>query len=222
MSVGQGGDRVDNGQPFLRRIHEPVKHFLPTSLDVPAHIHHVAHRMANPPVDRPHSRREFLHILDCLDIPADQADVRERFGFGIKLNEHGDRLIIAWEAHTEYYSYQVWHIPADKTKPLVAFPAHWAPNAALFYTGSQFPARYRGGLFVAFHGSWNRAPLPQAGYRVTFVPFADGKPAGQPETFAIKAGDPQGIRPSGLAVGPDGSLYLAADREQTVWRIMRR
>ena len=111
---------------------------------------------------------------------------------------------------------------ADKTKPLVAFPAHWAPNAALFYTGSQFPARFRGGLFVAFHGSWNRAPLPQAGYRVAFVPFADGKPTGPPETFAIKAGDPQGIRPSGLAVGPDGSLYLAADREQTVWRIMRR
>lgn len=131
MSVGQGGDRMDNGQPFLRRIHEPTKHFLPSALDVPAHLHHVAHRMANPPVDRPHSRREFLQILDCLDIPADQADVRERFGFGIKLSEHGDRLIIAWEAHTEYYSYQVWHIPADKTKPLTFGP--------ITYPGYVFP-----------------------------------------------------------------------------------
>lgn len=135
MSVGQENDRADGGGPFLRRIHEPIKHFLPSSLDIPAHIHHVAHRMANPPVDRPHSRREFLHILDCLGIRADQADVRDRFGFGAKLNEHGDRLIVAWEAHTEYYSYQAWHIPADKTKPLsfgpITYPGYVFPVCPL-------------------------------------------------------------------------------------------
>ncbi len=53
----------------------------------------------------------------------------------------------------------------------------------MFYTGTQFPAKYRGGVFVAFHGSWNRAPLPMAGYNITFVPFTGGKP-GTREVFA--------------------------------------
>lgn len=59
------------------------------------------------------------------------------------------------------------------------FPGHWAPNALLFYTGEHFPEHYRGGAFVAFHGSRNRAPLPQQGYKVTFTPFEDGGPAGR-------------------------------------------
>ncbi len=111
---------------------------------------------------------------------------------------------------------------ADKTAPAIAFPAHWAPNGALFYPGGMFGEEYRGGLFVAFHGSWNRAPLPQAGYRVVFVPFRDGKPAGPWRDFATGRGGPTSIRPVGLAAGPDGSLYLTADREETVWRIVRR
>ena len=62
------------------------------------------------------------------------------------------------------------------TVPLAAFPGHWAPNDLLFYTGTQFPAKYRGGAFIAFHGSWNRAPLPQRGYNITFVPFSGDRP----------------------------------------------
>jgi glucose/arabinose dehydrogenase len=73
---------------------------------------------------------------------------------------------------------------ADKQAPVAAFPGHWAPMSAAFYTGTQFPARYRDGVFVAFHGSWNRAPLPQAGYNVAFVPMRAGQPAGQYERFA--------------------------------------
>src|SRR5205823_13546378 len=73
---------------------------------------------------------------------------------------------------------------SSKTQPLMAFPGHWAPDGMLFYTGSQFPARYRGGAFVAFHGSWNRAPLPQAGFRVVFAPFRFVRPTGSFETFA--------------------------------------
>src|SRR6185436_12169416 len=65
---------------------------------------------------------------------------------------------------------------ATKMAPLMAFPGHWAPNGMLFYTGNQFPSQYRGGAFVAFHGSWNRAPLPQAGFRVVFAPFKFNKP----------------------------------------------
>ena len=68
--------------------------------------------------------------------------------------------------------------------PVIAFPGHWAPNDLLFYTGKQFPERYRGGAFIAFMGSWNRAPLPQKGYNIVFVPFKDGQPAGDYETFA--------------------------------------
>jgi glucose/arabinose dehydrogenase len=111
-----------------------------------------------------------------------------------------------------------------KAMPAVAFPGHWAPNATLFYSGSQFPAKYRNGLFVAFHGSWNRGPRDrpdlQEGYRVTFSPFANGKAVGTFETFAAPSGDPTSIRPTGLAVGPDGSLYVSADAQGKIWRVM--
>jgi glucose/arabinose dehydrogenase len=111
-----------------------------------------------------------------------------------------------------------------KKEPAVAFPGHWAPDGLAFYSGAQFPARYRGGAFVAFHGSWNRAPLPQAGYRVTFVPFQDGKPAGSYETFADGFWHENGTgprhRPVGVAEGPDGSLYIADDAAGRIWRVM--
>jgi hypothetical protein len=63
-------------------------------------------------------------------------------------------------------------------------PGHWAPNDLLIYSGNAFPAAYRGGAFVAFHGSWNRAPEPQGGYNVVFQPLADGKAAGPYVVFA--------------------------------------
>ena len=115
---------------------------------------------------------------------------------------------------------------AEAKGPAVTFPAHWAPNALEFYTGEQFPERYRGGAFVAFHGSWNRAPLPQAGYNVAFVPFVEGTPAGEYEMFAdgFAGGDldPREAdhRPTGLAVGPDGSLYVSDDSGGTIFRIV--
>jgi peroxiredoxin Q/BCP len=84
----------------------------------------------------------------------------------------------------------------------------------------QFGARYREGLFVAFHGSWNRSPLPQAGYRVAWVPFEGGRPTGQYSTFAAGTAGPTSLRASGLATGPDGSLYVAADGNTTIWRIV--
>ena len=113
---------------------------------------------------------------------------------------------------------------AQKKEPAVAFPGHWAPDGLTFYDGTQFPARYRGGAFIAFHGSWNRAPLPQAGYRVVFVPFASGKPAGTYETFAdgFWKEEPSGPkhRPVGVAVGPDGSLYITDDAAGRIWRVV--
>jgi glucose/arabinose dehydrogenase len=111
--------------------------------------------------------------------------------------------------------------------PLVAFPAHWAPNDLLFYAGKNFPAKYQGGAFIAFHGSWNRAPEPQAGYKVVFQPMKDGKPNGPYEVFAdgfageMADNNPRNARyrPVGLAVGPDGSLYVADSQKGRVWRI---
>jgi mono/diheme cytochrome c family protein len=98
-----------------------------------------------------------------------------------------------------------------------------------FYSGDQFPAKYRGGAFIAFHGSWNRAPKPQKGYNVAFVPFDEkGMPRGTYEVFA--SGFPgreeftsprdARFRPTGLAVGPDGSLYVSDSEKGRVWRII--
>jgi glucose/arabinose dehydrogenase len=118
--------------------------------------------------------------------------------------------------------------PGRFPAPLVAFPAHWAPMQMAFYTAAQFPAKYRGGAFVAFHGSWNRAPEPQRGYNVTFVPFrTDGMPAGSYEVFAdgfagaaeISNPNQARFRPCGVALGPDGSLYVADSQKGRVWRI---
>jgi glucose/arabinose dehydrogenase len=115
---------------------------------------------------------------------------------------------------------------SEKKGPAFAFPAHWAPEAILFYTADQFPARYRNGAFISFHGSWNRAPLPQGGYNVVFLPFENGRPAAEFEVFADGfAGpdvSPRGAlhRPTGLAVGPDGSLYIADDKGGRIWRVI--
>jgi glucose/arabinose dehydrogenase len=69
-------------------------------------------------------------------------------------------------------------------RPAAFFPAHWAPNDLLIVTNSKFPAAYRKGTFVAFYGSWNRAPAPQGGYNVVFQPMADGKASGNFVVFA--------------------------------------
>jgi glucose/arabinose dehydrogenase len=114
----------------------------------------------------------------------------------------------------------------QKLGPAAVYPAHWAPNAVAFYGGSQFPERYRGGAFIAFHGSWNRAPEPQAGYNVVFQPFSGGKPSGDYEVFADGFAGPRKQpgtarhRPSGLAVGPDGSLYVSDDTGGRIWRVV--
>ena len=112
--------------------------------------------------------------------------------------------------------------------PLMGLPAHWAPNDLLFYQGSQFPDRYRNGAFIAFHGSTNRSPYPQAGYVVAFIPFENGVPMGQWEVFAdgftgtdtvVDMADAK-YRPMGLAEGPDGSLYISDSRKGKIWRIL--
>jgi glucose/arabinose dehydrogenase len=119
---------------------------------------------------------------------------------------------------------------ASKKGNVAYFPAHWAPNALLFYTGPLFPAQYRQGAFIAFHGSWNRAPLPQAGYKVVFQPMRDGRASGAFEIFADGFAPNLGVqrttrtagnrRPTGLAQGPDGALYIADDAGGRIWKVV--
>ena len=114
---------------------------------------------------------------------------------------------------------------ADKTAPVAYFPGHWAPNDLLIYTGKAFPAAYQGGMLVAFHGSWNRAPLPQGGYNVVFQPMKDGKTTGDyvvfADGFAGATREPgrAAFRPTGLAMGGDGALYISDDVHGRIWRV---
>jgi glucose/arabinose dehydrogenase len=119
---------------------------------------------------------------------------------------------------------------SDFNEPLETFGAHWAPNGMTFYNHTHFPQKYRGGLFIAFHGGFDRAPLPNEGYQVMFVPMgSDGTPSGPAETFADGFAGSTGPlpqtavhRPVGVTVGQDGSLYISDDRGGRIWRVIHR
>jgi glucose/arabinose dehydrogenase len=114
---------------------------------------------------------------------------------------------------------------ADKQLPLIGFPGHWGPDGLLFYDGQQFPEHYRGGAFIAFHGSWNRRR--QDGYKVVYIPFVNGA-RGKWEVFADgfagrrKAPGGARHRPVGLAVAPDGSMYITDDQRGRIWNVRYR
>ena len=115
----------------------------------------------------------------------------------------------------------------EMDKPIMGFPGHWAPNDLLFYRGEQFPERYKKGAFIAFHGSTNRAPYPQSGYIIAFIPFANGNPMGTFEIFAdgfarvdtiVEVKDAI-FRPMGLAEGPNGELYISETEQGAIWKV---
>lgn len=114
---------------------------------------------------------------------------------------------------------------AKAVAPDYALGAHTASLGLVFYDADAFPERYRGGAFVGEHGSWNRSRL--AGYKVVFVPFRDGAPSGPPEDFLTGfVADPAAPevygRPVGVAVLPDGSLLVADDAADRIWRVSPR
>jgi glucose/arabinose dehydrogenase/mono/diheme cytochrome c family protein len=116
-------------------------------------------------------------------------------------------------------------ICADKLEPAAAFPAHWAPNGAAYYDKKEFPDTYRHGVFITFHGSWDRAPYPQGGYNVVYQPLSGDHSDGRCEVFAdgfagaMKSPGGALHRPSGIAVGPDGAMYVSDDVRGTIYRI---
>jgi glucose/arabinose dehydrogenase/mono/diheme cytochrome c family protein len=113
----------------------------------------------------------------------------------------------------------------QKTGPAAPFPAHWGPNGMTRYDKDKFPSRYREGLLIAFHGSWNRAPFPQGGYNVVFQPMSGAKASGQCEIFAdgfagaTKTPEKAAHRPDGLAVAPDGALFISDDIKGRIYRV---
>jgi glucose/arabinose dehydrogenase len=106
--------------------------------------------------------------------------------------------------------------------PDVLLGAHVAVLDILFYTGNQFPGKYKDGLFLAFHGSWNRSE--RVGYQIAFIPFKDGKPMSGPQDFLtgwLISPDDRRVwgRPVGLLQMPDGSLLVSDDGGKKLWRI---
>jgi uncharacterized membrane-anchored protein len=120
---------------LLRKLHEQPQIPLIDWLRAPAHVHYKAFRMADPPTQRPQSRLEFQSFLEVLKIAPETVVLRDTFGYGVKEVEGGDRLIIIWQAHTEYYNYQLWHLPPPGASGVafgpLAFPAYRFPGTAL-------------------------------------------------------------------------------------------
>jgi len=109
--------------------------------------------------------------------------------------------------------------------PDIALGSHTSSLGMVFYTGSQFPAKYRNGMFVGQHGSWNRSTL--SGYKVLFVPFDNGSPSGPPEDFltGFIQDSQRGVvygRPVCVAQTPDGSLLVSDDSGKVIWKVSYR
>jgi uncharacterized membrane-anchored protein len=120
---------------LIRKIHERPQMPLVEWLRAPAHVHYKAFRMVDPPTQRPASRDEFKALLEAFKVSEDMKAIHERFGYGVKVEATGDRLILIWEAHTEYYSYQTWHIPSDHAGEVtfgpMTFPQYRSPVTPL-------------------------------------------------------------------------------------------
>jgi uncharacterized membrane-anchored protein len=105
--------KPDAGE-LIRKLHERPQMLWAEWVQAPAHVHFKTFRMSDPPVQRPASRNEFRSLLETFKVSADAMVIQEAFGYGMKTAVTGDRLIVIWQAHTEYYSYQIWHIPSDR------------------------------------------------------------------------------------------------------------
>jgi len=172
---------------------------------------------------------QFYTVEDGANLPSEEMIRVESGGvFGWPYCYHDpelDRLVLAPEYGGDG---RISGRCVDYPDPVLAFPAHYSPHDMLFYEADQFPPEYRDGAFIAFHGSYNRGDLQQLGYQVVFVPFEGGQPTGEWQVFAdgfagdggpVESPDDAEFRPTGLALGPDGSLYVSDSVQGRIWRI---
>ena len=109
-------------EDLIHKLHERPQIPLTEWLRVPAHVHYKAFRMADPPTQRPASREEFRRLCESFQMAPKHTVLRETFGYAVKVAPNGDRLIVVWQAHTEYYSYQIWHLPGAPGSQLAFGP----------------------------------------------------------------------------------------------------
>ncbi|MBA5867642.1 MAG: DUF3422 family protein [Nitrospira sp. CR1.3] len=122
-------------EALLKKLHERPHMPLADWLRAPAHVHYKAFRMSDPPAQRKASREEFQSLLAAFSVPEEQTVLRETFGYGVKETANGERLIVVWQAHTEYYNYQLWHLPlptwAEAAFGPLSFPGYKFPVTPL-------------------------------------------------------------------------------------------
>src|SRR5215210_4524522 len=140
---------------WLKKLHDRPQLPLGEWLRAPAHVHYKAFRMSDPPTHRAASRSEFQSLLAAFKVPAEAMVLRETFGYGVKEADNGERLIVVWQAHTEYYNYQLWHLPSTQgevTFGPLTFPGYTFPVTPLgtevcrldiLLTAESLPARDR-------------------------------------------------------------------------------
>ena len=171
---------------------------------------------------------EYFTAEESAELPAEEMHILKEgsnYGWPFSYYDHlqGKRIVAP-----EYGGDGAEEVEAGLyEEPIAAFPGHWAPNDLMFYKGEQLPSRFRDGAFIVFHGSWNRAPLPQGGYKVVFLPFDGARPGSDWEVFAdgFKGvdvlEDPGDAvhRPMGIAQGPEGQLYISSTASGRVWRV---
>ena len=170
---------------------------------------------------------EFFSREDNAELPAEEfhvAEAGDNFGWPFSYFDPrtGKRM-----QSPEYGGDGKTDADGSYKEPLVAFPAHWAPNDLLFHSGNNLSEKYAQGAFIVFHGSWNRIGFEQGGFKVVFVPMRNGKVTGDWEVFidgfdgAAPVKNPlhTAYRPTGLAEGPDGSIYITEDKQGRIWKV---
>jgi len=173
---------------------------------------------------------DFYSKRDNADLPAEEfhvAEAGDNFGWPYT---YYDPIKKKRMQSPEYGGDGEIEASGDYKDPLIGFPAHWAPNDLLFHSGKNMPEKYAQGAFIAFHGSWNRMPFEQDGFKIVFVPMRDGRVTGDWEVFAdgfmgaesIKSPADTAYRPTGLAEGPDGTIYITEDKHGRIWAVRWR
>ena len=132
MERARGQSGADS---LIKKLHERPHIPLADWLRAPAHVHYKAFRMADPPAERKASREEFQSCLTAFGVPKSETVLHETFGYGVKQAGNGERLIIIWQAHTEYYNYQIWHLPDAAERDIafgpLTFPEYSFPMSPL-------------------------------------------------------------------------------------------